>query len=108
VVGGESAGKDGGTRNSIALVSSDIAPHASVQETIAIAASKVAPRDCCATLAIDPVCDGDHAIRSPDMHWIGFGYTSARRTGYDFRDRIGPMTSRSSTRKIVTHDVQST
>ena len=25
------------------------------------------------------------------MQWLGFGYTPARRTWYDFRDRIGPM-----------------
>ena len=25
------------------------------------------------------------------MHWLGYGYTPARRTWYDFRDRIGSV-----------------
>jgi transposase len=38
-----------------------------------------------------PACWEEEARINEAMQWLGFGYTPARRTWYDFRDRIGPM-----------------
>jgi transposase len=38
-----------------------------------------------------PACWEEEARINEAMQWLGFGYTPARRTWYDFRDRISPI-----------------